>query len=93
LSYEHFYYRLRIFKLQTWRKSGREIMPLALSPNYLVGLSVYIGSPRFKSWPEEVFHRFTQYLQINVVILHETRPQLLFTKMLLQHLLHVFSKI
>jgi len=68
-------------------------MRLAHSPKYLVRLSFYIGSPRFKSCPEEVFHHFTQYLQINVVILHETRPQLLSTKMLLQHMLHVFQNI
>jgi hypothetical protein len=67
-------------------------MRLAHSPKYLVGFSFYIGSPRFKSWPEEVFRHFTQYLQKTFVILHETRPQLLSTKMLLKHMLHVFPE-
>jgi hypothetical protein len=67
-------------------------MRLALSPKYLVGLSFRIVSPRFKSWPEGVFHHFTQYLQMGFVILHETRPQLLSTKMLLQNMLHVFPE-
>ena len=80
------------FQTPNLKKSDREVMCLALSPKYLVGLSFRIGSPCFKSWPEGVFHHFTQYLRMNVVILRVTRPQLLSTKILLQHMLHVFPE-